>query len=136
MAVGAKSVLEYNLCPELGLFNSCTGIVKDIFYRKTVAEKPSVLPKYCWVYINEYLVILTFLKKMKNVKNGFLCILLLLKNILLLIKLYLEQYFHYSLLGRGLFSQGQTICTKIILNLGSKEKEHGLSYVAFLRATK
>ena len=33
-------------------------------------------------------------------------------------------------------SQGQTIRTKIILNLGEKEKEHGLSYVAFSRATK
>ena len=33
-------------------------------------------------------------------------------------------------------AQGQTICSKIILKLGSKEREHGLSYVAFSRATK
>mgnify|MGYP005698177475 CR=1 FL=1 len=33
-------------------------------------------------------------------------------------------------------SQGQTILTKIVMNLGANEKEHGLSYVAFSRATK
>ena len=33
-------------------------------------------------------------------------------------------------------SQGQTIRSKIILKLGQMEKEHGLSYVAFSRATK
>ena len=33
-------------------------------------------------------------------------------------------------------AQGQTIRSKIILKLGSKEREHGLSYVGFSRATK
>ena len=33
LAVGAKVVLEFNLCPELGLSNRYTGIVKDIVYR-------------------------------------------------------------------------------------------------------
>ena len=33
-------------------------------------------------------------------------------------------------------AQGQTIRNKIILNLGTREKEHGLSYVGFSRATK
>ena len=32
--------------------------------------------------------------------------------------------------------QGQTISTKIVLHLGDKEDEHGISYVAFYTATK
>jgi ATP-dependent exoDNAse (exonuclease V) alpha subunit len=33
-------------------------------------------------------------------------------------------------------SQGQTFFGKVVLNLGEHEKEHGLSYVAFSRATR
>ena len=33
-------------------------------------------------------------------------------------------------------AQGQTIRNKIVLNLGNSEREHGLSYVGFSRATK
>ena len=33
-------------------------------------------------------------------------------------------------------SQGQTIKTKIVLHLGKDEKEHGLTYTAFSRATR
>ena len=33
-------------------------------------------------------------------------------------------------------AQGQTIKSKIVLNLGRKEMDHGLTYVAFSRATK
>ena len=40
LAVGAKVVLEYNLCPELGLYNGATGIVKDIVYGDEDNDKP------------------------------------------------------------------------------------------------
>ena len=33
-------------------------------------------------------------------------------------------------------SQGQTIKSKVVLHLGKREKEHGLTYTAFSRATK
>jgi ATP-dependent DNA helicase PIF1 len=33
-------------------------------------------------------------------------------------------------------AQGQTIHGKVVINLGPKEKEHGLAYVAFSRATR
>ena len=33
-------------------------------------------------------------------------------------------------------AQGQTIRTKIVLHLGKDEKEHGLTYTAFSRATR
>ena len=33
-------------------------------------------------------------------------------------------------------AQGQTIKSKIVLHLGTKEKEHGLTYTAFSRSTK
>ena len=33
-------------------------------------------------------------------------------------------------------AQGQTIRSKIVLHLGSKEKDHGLTYTAFSRATR
>jgi hypothetical protein len=33
LAVGASVVLETNLCPELGLANGSTGLIRDIVYR-------------------------------------------------------------------------------------------------------
>ena len=138
LAVGAKAVLEYNLCLELGLSNSCTSIVKEIVYGETVAERPPALPKYCWVYIDEY-VGDSFFPPENEERNKW-------------VPIYPVTAEEYTSSDKTLFrtmlplclawvwtiwkAQGQTICTKIILNLGSKEKEHGLFYVAFSRATK
>ena len=47
LAVGAKVVLEFNLCPELGLSNGCTGVIKDIVYGDEENSKPPGLPEYC-----------------------------------------------------------------------------------------
>ena len=124
LAVGAKVVLEYNLCPELGLSNGCTGIVKEIVYGETVAERPPALPKYCWVYIDEYVGDSFFPPENEERKKW--------------VPIYpvtAEEYTSSDkTLSRTMLplrlawawtiwkSQGQTIRTKIILNLGEKEK--------------
>lgn len=81
MSVGAKVVLEYNLCPELGLCNGVTGTVKDIIYGDKDNNKPPRLPKFCWVEIGEYIGNSFFQMKMKKAKSGFQYTPLLLKII-------------------------------------------------------
>ena len=54
LAIGAKVVLEYNLCPEIGLANGCTGILKEIVYGNKDQIKPPSLLRYCWIEIEEY----------------------------------------------------------------------------------
>ncbi len=46
-------MVETNLCPELGLANGSTGLIRDIVYR-TNELPPTNLPKFCWVEMADY----------------------------------------------------------------------------------
>ena len=129
-------MVETNLCPELGLANGSTGLIRDIVYR-TNELPPTNLPKFCWVEMADYAGP-TFFPENESRKQW--------------VPIYPITGEDYSVAGKSLSrtmlplrlawawtiwkAQGQTIRGKVVIKLGKSEREHGLSYVAFSRATR
>lgn len=137
LAIGAKVVLEYNLCPEIGLANGCTGILKEIVYGNEVQIKPPSLPKYCWVEIEEYRGC-SFFPPENQARKKWVPI----------YPITTEDFTKNPPFSRTMLplrltlawtiwkAQGQTILNLLILHLRQRERDHGVSYTAFSRATK
>jgi hypothetical protein len=142
LAVGSKVQVNQNLATYVGICNGSTGIVKDIVYEEGVP--PPGLPRFVivdfgdqymgesffpdnpdrrgWVPIKPVTSIWTS----PNSKNG-------------------EGFQESSrtmlpMVTAWAFtiwkSQGQTFFGNVVLHLSEREKEHGLTYVAFSRATR
>ena len=90
-------MVETNLCPELGLANGSTGLIRDIPIYPITGEDYSVAGKS-------------------------------LSRTMLPLRLAWAWTIWKA--------QGQTIRGKVVIKLGKSEREHGLSYVAFSRATR
>jgi ATP-dependent exoDNAse (exonuclease V) alpha subunit len=135
ISVGAAVVLEQNLCPEFGLANGSVGIVHDIFYEND-KPPPENLPKFIWVEFEDYTG-RSFFHENNTARAQWVPI----------HPVQARDYSDTRARTRTMVplrlawamtiwkSQGQTIHGKVVINLGDKEKEHGLSYVAFSRAT-
>ena len=147
LARDAKVTLTFNLSPELGLANGSTGKVKDVIYlegTKPVDQPPRPsevdLPYCVWVEFDEYCGPSFFPQdsgrnkwvpiyprrhmELRKKRNNWVEE----ERIMIPLRLAWAWTIHKA--------QGQTIRSKIVLNLGRKEMDHGLTYVAISRATK
>ena len=141
LAVGAQVLMSKNVCQPAGLCNGATGVVKDLVYEPGVVAPG--LPKFVWVDFGEQYTGRTFFEgnddrrgwvpvhpttatwwTPKSSGHGY------------------DEHTRTMLPLRLAWAwtiwkaQGQTITNKMVVNLSSKEKEHGLTYTAFSRATK
>jgi PIF1-like helicase/Helitron helicase-like domain at N-terminus len=158
LAVGAKVVITSNVAQHFGLCNGTTGVVKDIVYDKEqqygrdnintttsgTARKPPGLPEYVWVDVgNDYKGPMYF--PGNEERRGWVPVHpmtaseytasskdsgALNKNERTMLPLRLA--WAWTIWK----AQGQTFTTKIVLNLGRYEREHGLTYVGFSSATR
>ena len=131
----ALVVLERNISPELGLANGSTGVVKEIVYDEE-KPPPDNVPKLVWIEIFDYTGPSFFPQEnearkkwvpISPVTANDYCTGTPLSRIMSPIKLAWAWTIWKA--------QGQTIRGKVILHLGDTEKDHGLSYVGFSRAT-
>jgi ATP-dependent exoDNAse (exonuclease V) alpha subunit len=139
LAVTAKVVLESNLCPEVGLANGSTGFIKDIVYDDD--KLAPNLPVYCWVEMDDYsgptffqnnperrkwvpIAPISVSDSSKKDDNGRV------ERTGTMLPLCCA--WAWTIWK----AQGQTIRGKVDLVLGKNEREHGLSYVGFSRATR
>ena len=140
LCVGSKVSLTKNLKQEANLVNGSTGIVKDIIYAEGDTPVNS-LPMYVIVDFGDMYTGQRFFGNDVE-KRGWVPI-----------KPTVAEFFSY---GKNSYekqtreqiplklcwgmtvwkSQGSTFKEKFCINLGDKEAEHGLTYVALSRATK
>ena len=142
LARDAKVTLTYNLCPELGLANGSTGKVKDVVYlpgESPGGDEPD-LPYCVWVEVDGYTgdsffpaadgrdkwvpIFPRSHMEVRKVRDNWREE----ERTMIPLRLAWAWTIHKA--------QGQTIKSKIVLNLGRKEMDHGLTYVAFSRAKK
>jgi hypothetical protein len=161
LARGAKVIITSNVAQHHGLCNGTTGIVKDIVYHEpyvneedsdgdvddamdigdVVIVRPPGLPKYVWVDVGDDYTGPTYfpgnaLRKgwvpihpitateySSSTGGGPTC------HERTMLPLRLAWAWTWK-------AQGQTFKTPIVLNLGEKERDHGLTYVAFSRASR
>ena len=148
LCIGSTVVLTTNLCPEMGLSNGSTGIVKDIEFRGVnppVEEgswNPKTLPYCVWVDFDDKYHGPPFFNNVEQ--RGWVPI----------SPISLNEYVRRAnsdqetVLTRTMIPlklawawtiwkvQGQTVDGKVVVDLGPTEKEHGLSYVAFSRVRR
>jgi hypothetical protein len=141
LAVGAKVLLTWNLLQEYGLVNGSTGTVVDIIYREG-ERPPDGLPEAVIVQFDCYRgprmfedvdgqdrskwVPITPTTAEWTVRDGNRDVECSRRQLPL----------RLSWAWTVWKAQGQSMSGKVVLNLGESEKEHGLSYVAFSRATR
>jgi ATP-dependent DNA helicase PIF1 len=142
MAVGAVVLLTNNLFQAAGLCNGSIGTVVAIIYKDN--EAPPQLPECVWVDFGEQWIGPPYFPESMPERKGWVPIAPMT-----------AQAWTNNNNGDGFEehtrtmlpirlswawtiwkAQGQTMPGKIVLNLGKNEKEHGLTYVAFSRATK
>jgi hypothetical protein len=144
LAKGALVLLTTNMWPEGGLANGSTGTVVDIEYD---AGTPAPgLPKCVWVDFGSDYTGPTFFPEDPDhcTKRGWVPIAPTTAKAFTRDGNKADWVTHERrMLPLRLAwswtvwkAQGQTIHGKVVINLGSKEKEHGLAYVAFSRATR
>ena len=134
----ARVVLEMNLASEIGLANGSTGIIKEIVYEES--QKAPELPKFCWVEMDDYSGP-TFFKDNDN-RRQWVPIYPKTANDSVYVKGEFKNISRTMLPIRLAWAwtiwkaQGQTYKGKIIIKLGSTERTHGLTYVAFSRSQR
>jgi ATP-dependent exoDNAse (exonuclease V) alpha subunit len=141
----------------VGLCNGTVGYVKDIVYRDEVdcdeygesipPSKPPCLPKYVWVNFGNSYRGPSFFDETNRERRGWVPVYPITSSVfkrgtdkkgstktielsrtMLPLRLAWAWTFWKA--------QGQTFRNKIIMNLSNKEKENGLTYTGFSRATK
>ena len=138
LAVGAKVLLTYNQSIGAGLVNGSVGIVKDIVYDENEDDtSPTRLPKHVWVDFGKGYTGDSFFPNNPE-RDGWFPVK----------PLHVSDYSGSVESSRTMLplklswawtiwkAQGQTIKGKLVLDLSDKEKECGLTYVAFSRATR
>jgi ATP-dependent exoDNAse (exonuclease V) alpha subunit len=142
LAVGAKVQMTWNIATYAGLCNGSTGIVKDIVYSEGV-QAPS-LPRFVIVDFGDQYMGESFFPDNPE-RRGWVPIKPVTCTWVTRGKANGDQYDEHSrtmlpLVTAWAFtvwkSQGQTFIGKVVLHLTEREREHGLTYVAFSRATR
>ena len=140
LAVGAMVMLTSNLNTNVGLCNGAVGIVKEIVYDDGTA--PPDLPSFVWVDFGEFYsgesyfddvqrkswfpivpCKAVFAAERSQVSNDYV----ISTRTMLPLKLAWAWTIWKA--------QGLTIKHKVVLEISNKEPDHGLTYVAFSRAT-
>ena len=145
LAVNSKVLLTYNLQQSVGLCNGATGFVKGIVYEKDAA--PPSLPLYTWVdFDNQYTGPSFFNRQDYPERKGWFPIFPRKTNWWSPKKRKNktgEDNHSRTMLPLRLSwawtiwkAQGQTIKSKVVIDLGAKEVAAGLTYVAFSRVTR
>ena len=142
LCVGSKVVLTLNIRTELGLCNGTTGVVRDIIYEQDT--KPPALPTCVWCdFGSQYTGEPLFTDPSKS---GWVPI--TPRREIYYMRQNRSTDSDWSEHSRTMIplrlawawtiwkAQGQTMTGKVAIKLGDKEVEHGLSYVAFSRATR
>ena len=142
LAVGAKVQMTWNIATYAGLCNGSTGIVKDIVYSEGV-QAPS-LTRFVIVDFGDQYMGESFFPDNPE-RRGWVPIKPVTCTWVTRGKANGDQYDEHSrtmlpLVTAWAFtvwkSQGQTFIGKVVLHLTEREREHGLTYVAFSRATR
>ena len=140
LAVEAKVLLTWNLKPECGLSNGSTGTLKDYIFGD---GDDYSMPLYTWVDFGDTYTGPTFFPDCEE-RKGWVPITPITADTYVLS----PDGSSYTTLSRTMLpislawawtiwkAQGQTIRSKVVMTLGVKEGEHGLSYVAFSRSEK
>ena len=139
ICVGAKVMITQNLWQQCGIVNGSTGIIIDIVYSPDTP--PPGLPVCVLIdfgdeytgpsfFVDEndkkgYVPIFSRYAEWSSVRNGDT-----VKNS--------RQMYPFRLCYAWTIwkSQGQTFFGKVVVSLGSTEREHGITYTAFSRVTK
>jgi ATP-dependent exoDNAse (exonuclease V) alpha subunit len=155
VCIGATVVLTTNLWPEMGLSNGSTGFVKDIEFRGVEAGvanriwNPNVLPYCIWVDFGDKYHGPPFFPneqegEEEERRRGWVPISPMTATEYIRRTNSVEE----TTLTRTMVPlklawawtiwkvQGQTVDGKVVVSLGRKEVEHGLSYVAFSRVRR
>ena len=151
VCIDSTVVLTTNLWPEMGLLNGSTGIIKDIEFRGVQAGianriwNPDMLPFCIWVdFGHNYHGPSFFLNDQEGERRGWVPI------SPMSVTKYVRKTnsVQETSLTRTMIPlklawawtiwkvQGQTVDGKVVVNLGRKEAEHGVSYVAFSRVRR
>jgi hypothetical protein len=141
LCVGAKILMTSNVCQPVGLCNGAMGTVKDFIFDSTCAPPPC-LPKFIWVdFCDGYTGPSYFPNDLA--RRGWVPV----KPMVVETSTPDAKHENWNTHSRSMFplrlsyaltiwkAQGQTIRGKFIVCLSTKEKEHGLTYTAFSRAT-
>ena len=139
LAIGAKVLLTWNLSQGAGLVNGSVGIVKDIIYDETnTNQKAGCLPDYVWVDFGKQYTGPSHFPNNPE-RRGWFPVRTLRAS---------EYAAHEKESSRTMIplrlswawtiwkAQGQTITGKLVANVSEREKECGLTYVAFSRVTR
>jgi len=142
LAVGAKVLMTSNVCQAVGLTNGATGVVMDIIYdENSESTSDSQMPKYVWVDFGETYTGPTFFPG-NEARRGWFPVQPMTATEVQYGRGGQRQEATRTMLPLRLAwawtvwkAQGQTIRGKMVIDLTEKEKECGLTYVAFSRAT-
>jgi hypothetical protein len=158
LAVGAKVYLTSNIGTSVGLCNGTVGYVMDIIYKDDVdrddknnpipSSSPPDLPKYVWVDFGNSYRGPSFFDESNVDRRGWVPVYPITSSVFkrgtqkiggeATTHEYSRTMLPLRLAWAWTFwkAQGQTFRNKIIMNLSNKEKENGLTYTGFSRATK
>ena len=141
LAVGALILLTSNICQPAGLCNGATGVVKAIIYRD--GEGPPSLPWFVLVdFGDDYKGPTFFPDDDHDKRQGYVPVHAITASE------YTRKGDGYEEHTRTMLPiklawawttwkvQGQTLMGKVVIHMGKTEKEHGLTYTAFSRATR
>jgi hypothetical protein len=142
LSVFAKVVMTQNVCQPAGLCNGATGTVMDIVYND--GEGPPSLPKFVWVDFGDNYKGPSFFPR-DETRRGWVAV-----------RPRTSKEWTFSGRGGGVRqehtrtmlplrcawgwtvwkAQGQTMKGQVIAELGDREPDAGITYVAFSRVTK
>lgn len=130
----AKVLLTSNVCQPAGLCNGATGTVMDIVYDDGV--KPPSLPRMIWVDFGEQYTGPTFFENDPD-RRGWVPIHPTEASWKQGDEDFSRKMFPLRLSWAWTIwkAQGQTLRGNIAMKLSNREREHGLTYTAFSRAT-
>jgi Helitron helicase-like domain at N-terminus/PIF1-like helicase len=140
-SIDSTVVLTWNLWPEMGLSNGSTGVVKEIEFRSlrvNIHDQP-----YCvWVDFSTQYIGPPFFNESE--RRGWVPIASTSASEYTKKANSLDETTHTRTMVPLKLAwawtiwkvQGQTINGKVVVDLGAKEMEHGLSYVAFSRVRR
>ena len=140
ISVDSKVLLTSNLNTSVGLNNGSVGIVKDIVFKPGVS--PPELPFFIWVDFGAAYTGESFFGDDEGRKGWFP-----IKPVTFCHSTFnatTDKVVNHSRTMVPLRlswawtiwkSQGMTIKGKVVIDIGKQEREHGISYVAFSRAT-
>ena len=140
LSIFAKVVMTSNICQPAGLCNGATGTVMDIIYDEGTSAP--LLPKFVWVDFGEKYKGPSFFPN-DEMRRGWVPVHPFTAKEWMYTSNSTYQEHTRTMLPLKLAwawtvwkAQGQTMRGKVIIELGPREPEHGITYMAFSRVTE